>query len=392
MELVAEPLDLKLAIPFRIARSVQHEARNVLARLEVDGLTGIGEGAPKSYYGETPEGALDALRYFGRNLGDDPLLIEDIVARLDRLLAGNAAAKAAIDMALYDLIGQRLGVPVYRLFGLNPARAPYTSYTISIDTPEEMAQRALRAQEYPILKVKLGTRHDLKIVQAIREVSDATLRVDANAGWTPKEAIRMIHMLEPYNIEFVEQPVARGDLEGLRLVREHVALPIIADESCVTPEDVARVAPYVDGINIKLMKCGGLHRALEMIHAARAHHLQVMIGCMVESSLAITAAAHLTPLADYADLDGALLLAQDPYEGVTLRGGKIVLPDRPGLGVRARAGGARRPGRREGAMTGAGDEAAPAANGQREVGTAASISGVAGSGVAAPSGSSGEEE
>ena len=338
MELTAEPLNLRLATPFRIARGVQHEAHNVLVRLEADGLTALGEAAPKSYYGETRESALAAIAQFAGRLGDDLFAVEEIMAGLDQTLYGNPAAKAAVDMALYDLMGQRLGVPVYRIFGLSAARAPYTSYTISIDTPAEMARRAMQAREYPILKVKLGTRHDLEIVQAIRDVTDAALRVDANAAWTPKEAIATINALAPYNVELVEQPVARGDLEGLRLVRESVPVPIVADESCVTLEDVARVAGCVDGINIKLMKCGGLHHALEMIHAARAHHLRVMLGCMIESSIAITAAAHLTPLVDYADLDGALLLAHDPYEGVGLRGGKIALPDRPGLGVRPRQG------------------------------------------------------
>jgi L-Ala-D/L-Glu epimerase len=336
MDLTAEPLDLKLAAPFRIARGVQHEAHNVLVRLDADGLTGLGEAAPKTFYGETREGALAAIAHFAGHLGDDPLAIEEIMAALDRTLHGNPAAKAAVDMALYDLVGQRLGVPVYRLFGLSAARAPHTSYTISLDSPAEMARQALNAHEYPILKIKLGTRHDLAIVQAIREVTDATLRVDANAAWTAKDAIATINALAPYNVELVEQPVARDDLEGLQLVRENVPIPIFADESCVTLEDVARVAGRVDGINIKLMKCGGLHRALAMIHSARAHHLRVMLGCMIESSLAITAAAHLTPLVDYADLDGALLLAHDPYEGVSLQGGAIVLPDLPGLGVRPR--------------------------------------------------------
>jgi L-alanine-DL-glutamate epimerase-like enolase superfamily enzyme len=335
-DLSGEPLNLRLATPFRIARGVQHDAQNVLVRLRADGLTGLGEAAPKSYYGETRESALAALALFAQRLGDDLFAVEEIMAELDRTLYANPSAKAAVDMALYDLIGQRLGVPVYRLLGLSPGRAPYTSYTISLDTPASMAQRALQARAYPILKIKLGTRHDLEIVRAIRDVTDAALRVDANAAWTAKEAIATITALAPYGIELVEQPVARGDLEGLRLVRERTSVPIIADESCVTPEDVARVAGCVDGINIKLMKCGGLRRALEMIHAARAHHLRVMLGCMIESSIAITAAAHLAPLVDYVDLDGALLLAHDPYEGVDLRGGKITLPDRPGLGVRPR--------------------------------------------------------
>ncbi|HKV85668.1 MAG TPA: enolase C-terminal domain-like protein, partial [Ktedonobacterales bacterium] len=183
------------------------------------------------------------------------------------------------------------------------------------------------------LKVKLGTEADLDIVRAIRDVTSATLRVDANAAWTPKQAIRIITRLEPYDIEFVEQPVAANDLDGLRLVRENSALPIIADESCVTLEDIPRVAGCADGINIKLMKCGGIRNALAMIHAARAHHLKVMLGCMIESSLAITAAAQISPLVDYADLDGGLLITNDPYDGVRVERGKLILPERAGLGV-----------------------------------------------------------
>ena len=346
MDLNAQGLDLTLTTPFRIARSVQQVAHNVLVLLGDDGATGIGEAAPSGFYGEKCESVLMALSYFADQLGDDPLLIEDIMQALDRTLRGNAAAKAAVNMALYDLMGQRLGVPLYQLLGLNPARAPRTSFTIAIDTPAVMAERAAQARQYPILKIKLGTADDLESVRAIREVTDATLRVDANAAWTPKQAISMITALAPYDIEFVEQPVAAGDLRGLRLVREHVPVPIIADESCVTLEDVERIAECADGINIKLMKCGGISQALKMIHAARALHLRVMLGCMIESSLAITAAAHLTPLVDYADLDGALLVADDPFEGVEVRDGRLELPDRPGLGVRRRDTAPRRPTRR----------------------------------------------
>jgi L-alanine-DL-glutamate epimerase-like enolase superfamily enzyme len=337
MRLSAEAYNLALAQPFRIARSVQREAHNVLVRVEADGLMGLGEGAPKSYYGETRAGALAAIEALAGALGDDPLALEDITERMDTVIAGNAAAKVAIEMALYDLAGQRLGVPVWRLLGLSASRAPLTSYTVSIDTPERMAASAKAlATAYPVLKIKLGTPQDLAIVRAIRDVTDATLRVDANAAWTPKQAIATINALAPYGIEFFEQPVARGDIAGLRLVREHVDVPIFADESCVTLGDVPRMAGVVDGINIKLMKCGGLRHAVRMIHTARAHHLRVMLGCMIESSIAITAAAHLTPLVDFADLDGALLLAHDPYAGVEVRQGRLILPERPGLGVVAR--------------------------------------------------------
>ncbi len=239
-------------------------------------------------------------------------------------------------MALYDLIGKILSVPLYKLLGFNPAYTPHTSYTIGIDTPTNMAKKALLAKDYPILKIKVGTKNDLDNLKAIRDVSSAIIRVDANTGWTPKEAIKTINALIPYNIEFVEQPIPAHDLLGLKLIRDNVPIPIIADESCVTVEDIPRLVGCVDGINIKLMKCGGLNHALKMIHVARAHNLRVMIGCMIESSLAITAAAHLTPLVDYADLDGHLLIDNDPYVGVTVLDGKLVLPDAPGLGVRAR--------------------------------------------------------
>jgi L-Ala-D/L-Glu epimerase len=229
-----------------------------------------------------------------------------------------------------------LDVPLYKLLGLNAANTPHTSFTLGIDNPSEMAKKALAARDYPILKIKVGTKHDLDTLKAIRDVSSATIRVDANTAWTPKEAIKMINALTPYNIEFVEQPISPYDLAGLKLIRENVPLPIIADESCVTVEDIPRVAECVDGINIKLMKCGGIRHALKMIHVARAHNLRIMIGCMIESSLAITAAAHLTPLVDYADLDGNLLIDNDPYIGVKVVDGKLVLPESPGLGVQTR--------------------------------------------------------
>lgn len=337
MELTAQALDLTLNVPFRISRSVQHVAHNVLVRIEDDGLTGVGEAAPSGYYGEKCESVLMALSYFAEHLGDDAMLIEDISSDLSRVMRGNASARAAIDMALYDLIGHRLGVPVYQLLGLNPERTPVTSFTIGLDTPAEMARKVRLAEQFPVLKIKLGMPNDLEIVRAIRDVTDARLRVDANAAWTPKQAIKTINALEAFDIEFVEQPVAAGDLEGLRLVREHTNLPIFADESCVTLEDVPRVAGLVDGINIKLMKCGGISQALRMIATARAHHLEVMLGCMIESSVSITAAAQISPLVDYADLDGALLVANDPFDGVGVERGKLVLPDRPGLGVRIRA-------------------------------------------------------
>src|SRR2546427_2221511 len=331
----AKPIDLRLSTPFRISRGMQNTASNVIVQIQYNEHVGYGEAAPDEYYGENQETVLACITTFAGNLGDDPFLIEDIMSHLDHLIRLNPAAKAAVDMALYDLVGKMLNVPVYKLLGLNPKHTPHTSFTLGIDTPDNMAKKALLARDYPIFKVKVGTKHDLDNLKAIREVSSATIRVDANTAWTPKEAIKTINALAPYNIEFVEQPIAPHDLKGLKLVRENVPVPIIVDESCVIIEDIPRVAEYVDGINIKLMKCGGVSHALKMIHVARAHNLRIMLGCMIESSLAITAAAHITPLVDYADLDGNLLIDNDPYEGVKVVNGKLELPDAPGLGVRA---------------------------------------------------------
>jgi L-alanine-DL-glutamate epimerase-like enolase superfamily enzyme len=330
----AKPVDLRLSTPFRISRGVQNTSSNVIVQIHYNEHVGYGEAAPDEYYGENQETVLACISTFAGNLGEDPFLIEDIMSHLDHLIRLNPAAKAAVDMALYDLVGKMLNVPVYKLLGLNPKHTPHTSFTLGIDTPDNMAKKALLARDYPILKVKAGTKHDLDNLKAIREVSTATIRVDANTAWTPKEAIKMINALAPYGIEFVEQPTSPRNLDGLRLIRDNVPVPIIADESCVTIEDIPGLAECVDGVNFKLMKSNGITTVLKMIHVARAHNLRVMIGCMIESSLAITAAAHLTPLVDYADLDGHLLIDNDPYEGVKVVNGKLMLPNAPGLGVR----------------------------------------------------------
>ena len=338
LHLTAEPIDLTLTTPFRISRSVQYTASNVVVEVQGNGQTGYGEAAPSAYYGETRATVLACLSAFADSLGDDPFLLEDIMARVDQRVRLHPSAKAAVDMALYDLLGKTLGVPLYHLLGLNPEKSAQTSFTIGIDTPENMAKKAQQASNYPILKIKVGTPRDLDNLKAIRDVSTAIIRVDANTAWTPKEAVKMIEAMAPYNIEFVEQPTSPRDLDGLRFIRERSPLPIIADESCVAIDDIPRLAGCVDGVNFKLMKSNGISQVLKMIHVARAHHLRVMIGCMIESSLAITAAAHLTPLVDYADLDGHLLIDDDPFEGVKVVQGKLVLPDAPGLGVRKLSG------------------------------------------------------
>jgi L-Ala-D/L-Glu epimerase len=232
-------------------------------------------------------------------------------------------------------VGKKLGMPVWRLWGLDPAAAPRSSFTIGIDSPEVMREKVREAAGYGILKIKVGTPRDREVLQMIRDLApEKTLRVDANTAWTAKEAISRIPMLEEFGVEFVEQPLHPDDLEGLRLVRKRSRLPIIADESCKTAADVAKLVGAVDGVNIKLAKCGSLREAIRIVHAARAHGMSVMIGCMIESTLGIAAAVQITPLVDYADLDGAALLADDPFYGPGLESdGRLRFSDDPGLGV-----------------------------------------------------------
>lgn len=337
MELTYEDVQLILHEPFTISRGTQTAAETLHVVLADGEHRGIGEAAPEEQYGEFAATARAYLVRLGRALEQvsSPLSITALHDLMERTARLNPAAKAAVDMAAYDLLGTRLGAPVYQLLGLDPEATPHTSFTIGIDAPEVMARKADAAREYPILKVKVGTPHDEENLEAIRsQRPDAIIRVDANAAWSPREAVARIERLMRFDLEFVEQPVAGHDLAGLGHVTGAVSLPVIADESCVVPSDVAKVAPYVDGINIKLMKCGGIYPALQMIHIARGLGLQVMMGCMIESSIAITAAAHLSPLLDYADLDGNLLVDNDPYTGVEVRGGKLHLPTGAGLGVR----------------------------------------------------------
>jgi L-alanine-DL-glutamate epimerase-like enolase superfamily enzyme len=231
-------------------------------------------------------------------------------------------------------VGKRLGLPVYRLWGLDAATAPQSSFTIAIAENHELEQRVREAREYPILKIKLGTDRDMEIVRIVRNAApDKRLRVDANAAWTAKHAVSMSEFLSDQGVEMLEQPVAANDIEGLRFVRKRSKLPVFADESCLVATDIAKLAGAVDGINIKLAKCGSLREALRMVHTARALDMQVMAGCMIESSLGISAIAQISPLLDAADFDGAALLSNDPFRGASIAGGSIQLSDAPGLGA-----------------------------------------------------------
>jgi L-alanine-DL-glutamate epimerase-like enolase superfamily enzyme len=337
MNLTHEIITLRTKNPFIIARGGSSEYRVVRVTItDADGATGWGEAAPSRFYGETADTVVDVLPLLAAVLdGADSWSIDALEHALARAIRFNGSARAAVSAALHDLMGKRLGVPVHRLWGLDPAASPPSSFTIGISPDEAtLRQRVVDAAEYPVLKLKLGSSWDERIVRVVRELApDKVLRVDANAAWTPKSTLAMVPILAELGVEFVEQPLAPHDLEGLRFVRERSSLPIVADESCLVAADIPRLAGAVDGINIKLAKCGGLREALRMIATARAHDMLVMAGCMIESSLGITAAAQFAPLLDCADFDGAALVANDPYVGATIAGGTILLPERAGLGV-----------------------------------------------------------
>jgi L-Ala-D/L-Glu epimerase len=336
MKLSHQTIELNPTHPFVIARGGYTHHRNVIVRLtDDDGVEGYGEAAPNRYYGESVSTVIAALGQFKPVLERaDPFSLELIEAHLNRVLRGNPSAKGAVSSALHDLVGKRLGLPIYRVWGLDQATTPQSSFTIAIAENSELERRVAEARQYPILKIKLGTDRDMEIVRIIRTAApEKRLRVDANAAWTAKHAVRMSDFLAEQGVEMLEQPVAANDVEGLRFVRKRSKLPVFADESCLVAADVAKLSGAVDGINIKLAKCGSLREALRMVHVARALDMQVMAGCMIESSLGISAIAQISPLLDHADFDGAALLSNDPFRGVSIAGGSIRLPDGPGLGA-----------------------------------------------------------
>jgi len=302
------------------------------------GIRGIGEGAPIVRYNESAaEGIriVEGLRseFAGADLSQYAKVLDRVFARVE----GAWATKAAIDIALHDWAAKRLGVPLWKMWGLDRNDAPVTTFSIGIDTAEVIRRKVRAAAPYPVLKIKVGLKNDEEVMDAVRAETKKPLRVDANEGWkSVDEAVRKIQWLEKQGVELIEQPLPAAMLAETGEVRKRVNMPIFADECCLHPEDIPRIAPYFDGVNIKVDKAGGLRQAMRMIEMVRALKLKVMVGCMVSSSLAITAAAQLSPLLDYADLDGNLLIRNDPYSGVRVVNGKLVLPDRTGVGVVAR--------------------------------------------------------
>lgn len=336
-----ERISLELETPFTIARGTTSETENFIVRVtDEGGMTGIGGAAPATHYGETTEtvaAVLPELLELVEEI-DDPHALHELEVQMKNRVRGNPAARCGVSIAVHDLAARRLGVSLHRMWGLNPSYTPVTSFTIGLDTSDQMREKAAAVTpEYPVLKLKLGDGRDREIIETVREVApDTRLRVDANEAWTPKEAVHKSEWLADYGVEFIEQPVSAENPAGLKFVHDHSRLPIAADESCVTLSDIPRIADRADIATIKLMKCGGLLEARRMIAAARAHGLEIMLGCMIESNTSIAAGCQLAPLLDYADLDGSLLLAEDPVNGVDLSGGQIRVGQRDIGGTGAR--------------------------------------------------------
>lgn len=326
---------LNLTHTWTISRNSADVKNNVFVRYTRDGVFGIGEAAPNIRYNETPESTIELIQRAIPVVEQfDPWHFVDMGYAIRALAEEQTAAKCAIDIAVMDWVGKSLGVPLYRYFGLDKSKTPITTFSIGIDTPQVMQQKIREAEQFPILKIKVGRDNDEEILNAVRAVTDKPLRVDANEGWkTKEEALEKIHWLEKMGVEFIEQPLSATMLDETRWLRERVTIPIIADEAVKKAADIPKLATAYDGINIKLMKSGGIQEALRMIWMARSLGMKVMLGCMIESSCAIAAAAHISPLVDYADLDGNLLISNDPFRAVIVDRGRMILPDKPGLGL-----------------------------------------------------------
>ncbi len=338
LRLSYEIVELELRHTWTIARNSSDIKPNMIVKLEKDGIVGYGEAAPNVRYDETPESTV-ALMEKAKPLFEkaDPWNFVELGWAIQTLEKGQTAGKAALDTALLDWITKSLGVPLYKYFGLNKEKTPLTSFSIGIDTPEVVKQKVIEAEHYPVLKIKVGRENDEEIMRAVRSVTDKPLRVDANEGWkTKEEALKKIRWLASEGVEFVEQPLPSSMLAETRWLRDRINIPLIADESVKTAQDIPMLATAFDGINIKLMKAGGLQEMLRMIWLAKTLEMKVMVGCMIESSVAISAATGLSPLIDYADLDGNLLIVNDPFTGVTVKDGKMILNDKSGIGVEPR--------------------------------------------------------
>ena len=335
MKLSWAPYELQLRHTFTVASYSRTTTPDVQVRIDYDGFTGYGEASMPPYLGQTVESVCAFLEKVDLGRFSDPFQLEDILSYVDSLSPGDTAAKAAVDIALHDLVGKLLGQPWFRLWGLDPAKAPDTTFTIGIDTADVVREKTREcADKFNILKVKVGLENDEEMIRTIREVTDLPLAADANQGWKDREkALDEIFWLAEQGVVMVEQPMAKERLEDNAWITERSPLPIFADESIQRLADIPAIKGAYSGINIKLMKCTGMREAWKMLTYARAEGMRVMVGCMTETSCAVSAAAQLSPAVDFADLDGNLLISNDRFAGVTVEGGRLVLPDRPGIGL-----------------------------------------------------------
>ena len=335
MKLHFKPFELHLKHTFTLATSSRTTTPVMLVELEHDGLVGYGEASMPPYLGESHETVARFLKKVDLSGFNDPFSMEEILQYLDKLEPGNRAAKACIDIALHDLVGKMLGQPWYKIWGLKPEDTPYTTYTIGIDTRDVIIEKTKEAAEFKMLKVKMGRDNDKELIETIRSVTDVPLCVDVNQGWTDKyKALEMIHWMDEQGIVFVEQPMPKELVDDMAWLTEHSPLPTIADEAFQRIHDIPKFKDVYSGINIKLMKSTGMREAKKMVDVARALDMKVMLGCMTETSCAISAASQLSPLCDWADLDGALLISNDIFEGMKVIDGKVTLTDLPGIGVK----------------------------------------------------------
>lgn len=328
------PYELQLRHAFNLARSSRTTTPDVQVQIEYDGLIGYGEASMPPYLGESIESVTKFLSKLDLTQFTDPFRLEEILEYVDSVAPDNRAAKASVDIALHDLLGKIMGQPWYKIWGLSPEKAPMTSFTIGIDTEDVVRQKVDEAEPYKVLKVKMGLDNDRETVEVIRSMTDRPICVDANQGWTDRQqALDMCHWLAERNCLFVEQPLPKEQIDDTAWLRERSPLPIVADEFLQRLPDVTRAAGAYDAINIKLMKSTGLHEAYQMAATARGLGMKVMLGCMTETSCAISAASQLAPLADWADLDGNLLIANDIFDGMKIIDGRVSIPDRPGIGA-----------------------------------------------------------
>ena len=328
------PYTLELKDTFTISTFSRKSTPAMIVELEHEGITGYGEASMPPYLGESIETVTGFLSSINFEKFENPFDKESILQEIDMYAPGNTAAKASIDIALHDWIGKKTGYPLYQILGLNPDKTPLSSFTIGIGSIESVSKKVAETSQYPVLKIKLGSDKDMETVETIRKLTDRTLRVDVNQGWSNREhALEMIEWLASKNVELVEQPLPADKIDDLVWLREKSPIPIIGDEGVKRLTDIGKAWGVYDGINIKLMKSTGIHEAYKMIITAKALDMKVMIGCMTETTCAISAASQLSPLADWADLDGALLIRNDLFNGTEINCGKIVIPDIPGIGI-----------------------------------------------------------